>query len=372
MKIKFFSAKALVTALILTATMIFSACGDGKPDNAVSVAILDRGQTISVEGTSDMTVDQLLQNANVVVSDKDTIIPQRSGVWDDVGESTIIVRRYAKVNVVDADTGNSTEIELVGGTVKQAVILAGYNLNDYQLQRDPEEYLTDGMTIQVSQSGYFNDDIDDASGSGNTQTVGENDINSDRLIGNATDGYYYVGDDGEVDYGYCDGVEIDGEKWVVTNGRATKVESESDECWHAAAKDIAKCTDSSMSKEEKLRAAFDYIKNNYLEGVRHDPPYQEMDWPVVCANDLFVYGKGDCFSYGAAFAYYGKAIGCDEVYACNSGGHGWAEIEGLYYDPEWDMHNHEYNHFAVAPEDDCDVNYVTSLMDGVDWMKIKL
>lgn len=125
-----------------------------------------------------------------------------------------------------------------------------------------------------------------------------------------------------------------------------------------------------MTRDEKLRACFDGIKNDYLEGVRHDPPYTEIDWPVLYANDIFVYGKGDCFSYGAAFAYIGKAIGCSECYACNSGGHGWAEIEGKYYDPEWDMHHQEYNHFGVLPDDPCDVDYSNTLTEGVDWMHV--
>ncbi len=127
-----------------------------------------------------------------------------------------------------------------------------------------------------------------------------------------------------------------------------------------------------MDRAQKLKASFDYIKTAYLEGVLHDPPYHEMDWPVVCANDLFIYGKGDCYSYGAAYAYYAKAIGYKEVYACNSGGHGWAEVEGKYYDPEWDMHHNEYNHFGVAPEDDCDVNYTRGLAPGEAWMRIKV
>ena len=91
---------------------------------------------------------------------------------------------------------------------------------------------------------------------------------------------------------------------------------------------------------------------------------------MLYANDIFVYGKGDCFSYGAAFAYIGKAIGCTECYACNSGGHGWAEIEGKYYDPEWDMHHQEYNHFGVLPDDPCDVDYSNTLTEGVDWMHV--
>ena len=190
------------------------------------------------------------------------------------------------------------------------------------------------------------------------------------VIGSEIEGFRYVGADGMVDKGYCDGVEVNGEKWVVCEGKAYQVFTPAGETWYAAAQAIAKCTNSSMTREEKLKAAFDYIKTAYLEGVLHDPPYQEMDWPVVCANDLFVYGKGDCFSYGAAYAYMAKAIGYEQVYACNTGGHGWAEVEGKYYDPEWDMHHNEYNHFGVGPDDPCDVNYSGTIIEGVEWMRV--
>ena len=192
------------------------------------------------------------------------------------------------------------------------------------------------------------------------------------LVGDEQNGYFYAGADGNIDYGYCDGVDINGEAWNVIEGKATKVETESDEVLHKALQMVAKNTTTDMSREQKLRACFDHLKEDYLEGVRHDPPYQEIDWPVLYANDIFIYGKGDCFSYGAAFAYIGKAIGYSECYACNSGGHGWAQIDGKYYDPEWDMHHNEYNHFGVSAGDDCDVDYVDSLTEGVDWMRVKL
>ncbi len=192
------------------------------------------------------------------------------------------------------------------------------------------------------------------------------------IVGSDSDGWYYADSDGVIDMGYCDGVSFDGADWNVIEGKAAKVSGDSDAMLHHALQAVAKCTNSGMTRDEKLKSAFDYIKTAYLEGVRHDPPYQEMDWPVVYAEDIFVYGKGDCFSYGAAYAYMAKGIGCENVYACNSGGHGWAEVDGKFYDPEWDMHHNEYNHFAVGPNDESDVGYTTSLMDGVEWMRIKL
>lgn len=197
-------------------------------------------------------------------------------------------------------------------------------------------------------------------------------IQKNGIVGDEKNGYYYADGDGVINLGYCDSITANDAEWNIINGKATKVTTESDLTLNAALKAVAKCTKNTMSREEKLRACFDYLKTNYLEGVRHDPPYNEMDWPVVYANDIFVYGKGDCFSYGAAFAYMAKAIGYTEAYACNTGGHGWAEVDGKYYDPEWDMHHNEYNHFGVAPGDDCDVDYVNTLQPDVEWMRIKV
>lgn len=181
--------------------------------------------------------------------------------------------------------------------------------------------------------------------------------------------FYYINSEGILDYGYCDGVTVDGVDWTVINGVATTVETESDKTLFAAAKAVGKCTDSGMTKEEKIKSAFDYIKSNYLEGVPHNPPYREDDWHIVCANDIFVKGKGDCYSYGAAFAYMGKAMGCSDCYAVNSGGHGWSEIEGLIYDPEWSMHSNNYPYYAMSYDDKCDVPYKSSISDGAEWKR---
>lgn len=138
----------------------------------------------------------------------------------------------------------------------------------------------------------------------------------------------------------------------------------------AARKAVEKCTDSGMTKEEKLKSAFDYLKANYLEGVRRSD-YREPDWPAVYASDLLIGGKGDCYSYGAAFAYMAKAIGYEESYACNSGGHGWAEIDGKIYDPEWSLHNSKYSYFGMSYDDPSDVAYKGSI-GWANWTHVKV
>lgn len=202
----------------------------------------------------------------------------------------------------------------------------------------------------------------------------DGDLQVDTIVGNETDGFFYADKSGAINSGYCNGMTIGDEDWIIIEGQAYKVETESDKCLFTAAKDIGDCTTVDMTKEEKLQAAFDYIKEHYLEGVRHNPPYPytSKDWPIVCANDLFVYGKGDCYSYGAAFSYMAKAIGYEEVYACNSGGHGWAEIDNRTYDPEWSMHSDNYTYFGIGYDEDCDVPYASSIADEADYKRLKI
>ena len=258
-------------------------------------------------------------------------------------------------------------LEMSEGTVAQAISKAGYDESQYDTDVALTDKVSDGMVIHLTAR-----DQTTAAPVEETTEAENGDLQPNSIVGDENDGFYYVNDKGVIDKGYCDGVNVDGVDWNVINGKATQVADESDATLHSALQAVAKWTDSSMTKEEKLRKCFDTIKTAYLEGVPHDPPYREMDWPIVCANDLFVNGKGDCYSYGAAFAFIAKAIGYEETYACNSGGHGWAEVEGKFYDPEWDIHNHDYNHFGVAPDDDCDVKYVRGLAPGEPWMRLKV
>ena len=286
---------------------------------------------------------------------------ESSSSSSDSASSKILI----KVTVKFRDDEKS--VAMSGGTVADAVQRAGYNPNQFTAQPDMDTKISDGMVITLtakSLNGFITED-------GKTYYYIDGEMQKDAVVGSDEEGFYYAGTDGVIDYGYCDGINYDGSDWNVINGKATLAESDSDLMLNKALKAVAKCTNSSMTKQEKLRAAFDYIKTAYLEGVRHDPPYRELDWPLVYAEDIFVYGKGDCFSYGAAFAYMGKAIGCEECYACNSGGHGWAEIEGLVYDPEWDMHYPKYNHFAVDYDNnDTDVNYKKGIAPGEDYMRV--
>ena len=157
-------------------------------------------------------------------------------------------------------------------------------------------------------------------------------------------------------------------KAPVQEKKEKPAQTDAEKVYAAAKEAVAKCTNDGMTKEQKLRAAFDYLKNNYMEGIRRSD-YREMDWPVVYGTDMLINGKGDCFSYGASFAYMAKAIGCSDCYACNSGGHGWAEVEGKIYDPEWSRHSTNYSYFGMSYDEPCDVPYKGALGSAA-WMHV--
>ncbi len=359
-----------LTALLLTIvtvalmTTLLAGCGDeGVP---VKVAVLDSGKSYTVEGLDGMTVQRLLEVSDIKLDGRDTVDPERNVKWRDAGAYAITIKRYAKVAVIDGN--ERKEVELKGGTVELAISQAGYDASAYECDQDKKAYVTDGMEIRLGnhiqglvthgdKSYYY-----DADGN----------LAKDGIVGSEADGYYYAGADGAIDGNYSDGINAGGTDYYVICGKATPVKSDEDKVIFAAAQAVAKCTSPGMSKEQKLQKAFDYIKTNYNEGVRRPEPYYGMDWPVLYASDLLIDGKGDCYSYGAGFAYMAKAIGCDEVYACNSGGHGWAEVNNLVYDPEWSMHHEDFTYCGLSYDEETDVPYRSGLGGGAEWKHIKL
>ena len=126
-------------------------------------------------------------------------------------------------------------------------------------------------------------------------------------------------------------------------GWATAVRSEHEKTLARAMQLVAQVTNESMSMEEKLRACYIHIRDNYPEYNPRIPHYSGEGWHITYANDIFVGQNGrkggNCLSVAAAFAYMAKAIGFENVYAANSTGHGWAEVNNLVYDAEWERHN---------------------------------
>ena len=196
----------------------------------------------------------------------------------------------------------------------------------------------------------------------------------------AYDGQSYYIKNGLWQSGANQTVAFNGSDYNVRHGMATKVVTEADRTLFRALNIVNEITTPDMTDAEKLRVCFDFVRTNYRESRPRTPHYTQMDWPVIYANDMFVRGTGNCCSYGAAFAYLAKAIGYEEVYACNSGGHGWAEVNGLVYDPEWSLHGPilhpqygPYSYYATTYSPQMtDMNYRGGIAPGYAYMHIKI
>ena len=132
-----------------------------------------------------------------------------------------------------------------------------------------------------------------------------------------------------------------------SRGWLKKVESEYDKTLARAMQLVENVTKAGMTKEQKLRACYDHIRDSYPEVRPRTPHYAGEGWHTLYANDIFLDKKGNCFSTAAAFAFMAKAIGYDNVYAISVNGHGWTEIDGLVYDAERERH-HKGSYFALS------------------------
>ena len=163
------------------------------------------------------------------------------------------------------------------------------------------------------------------------------------------------------------------EQTLFINGKAMKgMSAESMATVQRAQAVVSRITNDSMTKEEKLKVCFEFVKT-YNGSRPRTPHYTGMDWPVVYANDMFVNGSGNCCSYAAAFAYMAKAIGYEKVYCCNDGGHGWVEVDGLVYDPERSKYDHAYSYYGFTYDAQTNVDYKAALKFMTQaWMHIKI
>ena len=136
-----------ILALVMAVCMLsccLVACG-GKE---IALTVNDRGTKTEVTANVGNTVAQVLEKAQITLGEKDETEPAKDAkITEDVKE--IIVKRYAKITVVLGD--EKKEIEMVGGTVEDAIKKAGYTLDGGITSDTPAtDYVKDGMTITLT------------------------------------------------------------------------------------------------------------------------------------------------------------------------------------------------------------------------------
>lgn len=106
---------------------------------------------------------------------------------------------------------------------------------------------------------------------------------------------------------------------------------------------VAAQTNDGMSRDEKLRALYNYVTHNFTYIKRDLIKKGQTGWEPSYAASFFADGRGNCFSFAAAFQQLARAVGVDAKTVVGNLGknrqvHGWVEIEldGTTYvfDPE--------------------------------------
>ena len=163
---------------------------------------------------------------------------------------------------------------------------------------------------------------------------------------------------------------IDGSNYVFSaSGAYVPVSAEHAATFERAVAELAGITNDSMTKEEKLWAAYVHVRDDFREYNPRIPHMKSLGWETIYADDIFIGRGGNCLSCAAAMAFLAKAAGYENVYACNSGGHGWAEVDGMVYDPEWARHN-DGNYFARPYGQSGGPGYASAISDGIAWKRV--
>lgn len=119
--------------------------GCGAKDTQVH--IMDGLTKTEVEIHSGATVSEVLEEAEIVVQDKDVVTPALDTVVKNQDE--IQIERYAKVTF--AEDKNTSEVELTGKRVQDVLDKEGVSLAEHDyLNHSPEAYLYNGMEIEVT------------------------------------------------------------------------------------------------------------------------------------------------------------------------------------------------------------------------------
>ncbi len=109
---------------------------------------------------------------------------------------------------------------------------------------------------------------------------------------------------------------------------------------------IREHTDETMTREERLFAMYEYVRDSFTYLRRHYYRIGDLTWPTEEALTMYSTGKGNCYCYSSAFWAAARGLGYDAkavsgTYGEERAPHGWVEIivdgRRLTYDVEIEM-----------------------------------
>ena len=108
---------------------------------------------------------------------------------------------------------------------------------------------------------------------------------------------------------------------------------------------ISKYTNSSMTKSQKLKAVYDYVRKNYTYRTLSNDCPSNFLYHEYYAYQTITTGSGNCYGMNFLFGHLAKKVGYNDVkfikgyVGTRRDPHGWVEIDGLIYDPELNYAN---------------------------------
>ena len=120
-----------------------------------------------------------------------------------------------------------------------------------------------------------------------------------------------------------------------------------------------------MTQEQKLRAVFNYCRDNFSYLKRPYVYPEQTDWEIGYATEFLTLRKGNCHSFAALFYFLARQLGYPAYTVEGEVGysarhHGWVQIpiDGIHYlfDPQlaWrylhEYGNTQYNFFKMNPK----------------------
>lgn len=163
--------------------------------------------------------------------------------------------------------------------------------------------------------------------------------------------------DGKVVFATLDGALLKNDSWNGYQFDADGFYTTGDEALDAyVAQALEACTTGDMTRDEKLRACYEYVRAFKYLGRNAALPSSVKTMPmenaVAYANKIFETGKGDCYNFAAAFCFLARALGyeantvvgsCGYLWSNAAVAHGWVEIvldgETYLFDPQIENYN---------------------------------
>ena len=201
------------------------------------------------------------------------------------------------------------------------------------------------LSAAREETAFYPDVVPGEWGSGDIYTAADGAIAWDGTDGRPAEGVLLIGSQL-----YCAGADgyflknaYSGSLYFNAAGRYTSGNAELDEYVLAALRDA---TNKDMTRDERLRAMYDYVRDSFTYLRRHYYKTGDVGWATQEALTMYSTGRGNCYCYAAAFWAAARALGYDAkivsgTYGADEAPHGWVEIlrggERYTYDVEIEM-----------------------------------